>query len=369
MSGLFYPYGVPDPDTLDDEFMNAPDENIPAAAAQLLMGIANSKQMPTKLNKTKISGGDVVGLGLKGTENLLSDLQRSAEFEGQLQAEAARQQQRQIEGLNTRVFRARELEQRRRAENQRAQEQREFQLQRDADRRAYESLEADKQRQFLGGQRSEEYDFRSGESQAERDFRMQMEAEQRAYEERRRQEELQRGGADYFPGIGAYGTRFNAETGQYEGYPVPGIPPVQQEPPPAPEFEVMEDQAGRKWYVDPTGQQPARPVVTENQGQQLQGAPPRTGGGSREDIIFQQANELLRAGASNAEEAFMKASQLYDMVYGGQPAAPQQPGVPDVTVPPEMIARPSALPPRIQRQDGSIYELGPDGNYYPVRAQ
>lgn len=90
------------------------DDDAAMATARLLMQMGQLGQQNAMPQRPSVSGSDVIGLSPEQTTSLLNRMEQSAQFEASLADRQNARQQAIIEGMNDRVFRARELEKDRR---------------------------------------------------------------------------------------------------------------------------------------------------------------------------------------------------------------------------------------------------------------
>lgn len=127
-------YGY-DPLTLDD-----PDEKRKRGTgtelADYLMKMAQLPAAAEEPEPITVSGSSVIGLSPDQTTRLLDRVQKQSQFESAMAREQNRTRERAIEGLNEKVFRAREMEDRRKESAAAKQEERAYQEQKAAETRA-----------------------------------------------------------------------------------------------------------------------------------------------------------------------------------------------------------------------------------------
>ncbi len=124
----------------DEEFLRRLSDTHEAApdptwgTANLLMQMATMPPPAQQPVKPRVSGSDVIGLSPEQTTQLLNRVQQQAQWDASLANEQNARRDRAIEGLNERVFRARDAEADRRARAEAQRQQQQFWAQRDAAR-------------------------------------------------------------------------------------------------------------------------------------------------------------------------------------------------------------------------------------------
>lgn len=98
------------------DFFNSADPV--GGTAQYLMNLATLPQPAAEPEPITVSGSDVVGLAPEQTDRLLSRVQQQSQFEAQMARDQNARRERAIEGLNTHVFRVRDLQARKKEQEQ-----------------------------------------------------------------------------------------------------------------------------------------------------------------------------------------------------------------------------------------------------------